>query len=120
MGSYIDNWRVLHPDASKGKTDMQVALALLATDPSAALRIPELNKYKELAQEKAAQSKGLPYGQNIARRQHLADAAAKDRGFLTRTASDPIARGWLMAEQANILNGITGPNASYSKEQAEA
>ena len=118
-GSYLSNYRALNPSATQGKTDLEIALALLAADPTLALRVPEIGRLKEQADDRASIRSGAAYGQNIAASNINATAQKAqqqlgERGWIERAITDPTRRGLLMAEQADQLlndlqigNGLT-------------
>ena len=107
-GSYLSNYRALNPSATQGKTDLEIALALLAADPTLALRVPEIGRLKEQADDRASIRSGAAYGQNIAASNINATAQKAqqqlgERGWIERAITDPTRRGLLMAEQADLL-----------------
>lgn len=107
-GSYISNYRALNPSATQGKTDLEIALALLAADPTLALRVPEIGRLKKQADDRASIRSGAAYGQNIAASNINATAQKAqqqldERGWIERSITDPTRRGLLMAEQADLL-----------------
>ena len=107
-GSYLSNYRALNPSATQGKTDLEIALALLAADPTLARRVPEIGRLKEQADDRASIRSGAAYGQNIAASNINATAQKAqqqlgERGWIERAITDPTRRGLLMAEQADLL-----------------
>ena len=107
-GSYISNYRALNPSATQGKTDLEIALALLAADPTLALRVPEIGRLKKQADDRESIRSGAAYGKNIAASNINATAQKAqqqlgERGWIERAITDPTKRGLLMAEQADLL-----------------
>lgn len=122
MTGYIANYRRLHPNETQGKTDLEIAMALIAADPTLALRVPEINKWRQVAEDRAKVRQGAAFGPNIVRNNIAAqnrkiEQQMDERGWFETAFTDPYKRGLLMAEQADIIMGDLSPGGGMSREE---
>ena len=113
----IQQWRRDHPDQTRSRTDEEIALAIIAGDPSIIYESPELKLYAQQAARKKDIANGGPFDrQTVSKNYAKAADASTDRSW-AEAFKDPFKRGALMAEQTELLTKLT--SLSINKDLTE-
>jgi len=103
----VDDWRRRFPDQTKGRSDEEIAAAILTANPSWATLYPELKAFSDLNQSKREMRRGAGYDKRGAASAHRKSIDPNTERSWAEAFKDPFKRGLLMAQQAELLTSLS-------------
>jgi len=118
----VQDWRRRFPDQTKGRSDDEIAAAILQANAGFEHLYPELTRFRDREADRRDRASGAAYGRKqVENTLKLAQRAEKSdqKGFFSTYLKDPNRRGVLMSKQADIIMATLGPDDTLTREEVQ-